>query len=197
MKKVIIIPGLSGETKSLEFFTRNWRKNGVEPIIYPIIWRDDESFDLKMKELRKFIVNLTKDKSKISIIGCSAGGSMALNIFLENPDVIDRAVNICGRIRKGNQVGFRSFEFRSRTSYAFAESEKSFENKEKSLSKDQREKIMTIRPLFGDELVPSNTVGVEGSKNIRVPTIEHTLSIYMTLFVFKKRIIKFVLEKTD
>src|SRR6185369_8412219 len=148
MKKVIIIPGLGDQVAYTKLATKGWRKYGIEPVVYSMNWRDGEDFSLKLNNLIKFVDNLSKDGSKISIIGCSAGASAALNVFLERQDIIDKAVSICGRLRKGNQSGFRSFVNRSKTSPAFAESVKLFEGKEKFLNEDQRKRILTVRSFF-------------------------------------------------
>jgi len=194
MKKVIIIPGLGDQIRLTSMVTKNWRKYRIEPIIYSMNWRDGKNFNLKLDKLLNFADNLSKDGSKISVVGCSAGASAALNLFLRRQNIIDKVVSICGRLRRGNQTGFRSLEVRAKTSPAFFESVELFENEEKFLDKQQRNKILTIRPLFGDELVSANTAQIDGAQNIIIPTIEHSLSIYMSLSVFKKHVIEFILD---
>ena len=192
MKKVIIIPGLGDKVKWTKIATRNWREHGIEPIIYSMNWHDGESFKIKLNKLVKLADSLSKEGSKISVIGCSAGASVALNLFIKRQNIIDRVVSVCGRLRKGHQTGFRSLETRAKTSPAFMESVELFESQEKNLNQDQRKIIMTIRPLFGDELVPSDTAVIKDGQNITVPTIEHSLSIYMALSIFSKPLINFL-----
>ena len=55
-----------------------------------------------------------------------------------------------------------------------------------------KKRIMTIRPLLGDELVPGNTATIIGAQNITLPTGEHLLTIGAALTIFGKRIIDFL-----
>jgi len=197
MKKVIIIPGLGDHMKLTKIATKNWQKYGIEPIVYIMNWSDKENFESKLNKLSEFIKDLPKNDSKISVVGCSAGASAALNVFLKNQDTIDKAVSVCGRLRVGNQTGFMSLKTRAKTSSSFAESVKLFENQEKSLTDDQRNKILTIRSLFGDELVPAPTSTINGAKNVTIPTIEHTLSIYLALSFFSEKITNFLKNQAD
>jgi hypothetical protein len=192
MKKVIIIPGLRDQIKLIELSTKSWSKYGIEPVIYSMNWQNSENFDLKLNNLIKFVDNLSKDELKISVIGCSAGASIALHLFIERQNIIDKAISVCGRLRRGNKTGFRSLQKRAKTSLAFAESVELLENKEKFLNEEQRKRILTIRPFLGDELVPSDTSQIKGAQNITVPILEHSLSIYISLSVFKKKIISFI-----
>ena len=129
---------------------------------------------------------------EISIIGCSAGGSAALNALLKRPGKVERAINVCGRLRRGRQKGFRSFESRTRSSKSFAQSVDFFEQHEESLSDEERKRVMTVRPLFGDELVPADTVSLSGACNIVIPSIEHVFSIYAALTIFSSRLCRFL-----
>lgn len=195
MIKVIIIPGLGDQIKLTSFVTRDWKKYSIEPIIYSMDWRDGQGYESKSNAFRKFIKELAKDGSKISIVGCSAGASMALNLLFENPDSIYKVVSVCGRLRQGNQTGFRSLKSRAKTSPAFAESVTLLESRQEYLNQEQRKRILTIRPLFGDELVPANTAVIDGGKNITIPTMEHSLSIYLALSIFSKPLINFLVDQ--
>jgi hypothetical protein len=50
---------------------------------------------------------------------------------------------------------------------------------------------MTIRPKFGDLIVPTKTVGVKGAKNIEIFATGHIFSICFAL-QFPKRIMNFI-----
>ena len=53
---------------------------------------------------------------------------------------------------------------------------------------------LTINPpsLFGDELVPKDTVTIDNSKNVIVPTGEHLFSIWSSLTWYSKPLIMFM-----
>ena len=89
-------------------------------------------------------------------------------------------VNVCGRLRIGNSR-FRSLEKMAKTSIAFKQSVQDFEKREKELTKEDKLKILTIRPFFGDELVPADTVEIKGATNKVVYVPSHMIGIGYSL----------------
>ncbi len=190
---VIIVPGLGDETKKLEWATNYWQRYSLEPIVHSVGWRDGETeFQPKLQGLVDLIDELADKGDKVSLVGTSAGGSAVCNAFIERRNTVHRVINVCGRLRAGTQKGFRSFEVRSATSPAFAQSIKLFESRETTLTDDDRRKIMTVRAMFGDELVPGDTTILRGAYNTRIPTPEHVFSIGMALTLFSKPLIVFL-----
>jgi hypothetical protein len=191
--KVIIIPGLGDPVEPTRKASNHWRRHGLEPVIYPMKWRtDNKSFESKLKGLIEKIDEFVENGDTVSLVGTSAGASAAINAFAKRKSSIHKVINICGRLKKGSSVGFRSFEVQSKSSPAFAESIRVCEENLKNFSKKDLEKIMTVKPAFGDQLVPHNTVVIKGARNIRIPTIEHVFSILMSLTLFSRPLIKFL-----
>lgn len=192
--KVIVIPGLGdGRTKPLELLTSHWKRQGLEPVIHAVGWHDGEdSFEPKLHRLVEMIDGFVDQGDVISLVGTSAGGSAALNAFVERKNVVHRVINVCGRLRVGPTEGFRSFESKSKSSPAFAESVKLCETQEKLLLPADRQKIMTVRAMFGDELVPPETTVLQGAYNTIVPTPEHVFSIGSALTIFSRPLIIFL-----
>lgn len=189
---VIFIPGLGNDTNIIRIATLFWRKYNLKPLVYPFNWHEkNTNFQRNLSKLSNLISKLSQDQCKVSLVGCSAGGSVALNAFYEN-NKVSKIVNVCGRLRKGTQKGFRSFTARTKSSKLFAESVELCEERTDSLSEVDRKMIMTIRPLLGDELVPGNTTTINGAKNITLPTGEHLITIGVSLTIFAKRIINFL-----
>ena len=188
---IIIIPGLGNDTSRLEWATRHWRNHGLEPLVHSVDWYEGD-FQPKLQKLVGLIDELTGKGNIVSLVGASAGGSAALNAFIEKKDVVHRVVNVCGRLKTGTHTGFRSFESRTASSPAFAQAVKLFESREETLTDRDRQKIMTVRAMFGDELVPGDTTVVRGSYNTQVPTPEHIFSIGAALTVFSKPVILFL-----
>jgi hypothetical protein len=188
----IFIPGLGDKVKAMESATSHWLDHGLEPLVHCMHWRDGEPFQPKLLQLLKIIDELKNQDATVSVIGTSAGGSAAVNAFMQRSAKIHRAINVCGRVRVGPTTGFRSFAAKTKTSPAFAESVVQCERDQKLLSIDNAKKIMTVRPLFGDELVPAETVSLIGAKNITVPSIEHGLSIGAALTIFSGALIEFL-----
>lgn len=194
--KVIIVPGLGDETNKIRFATNHWRSHGLEPVVHSMGWHDGKNkFEPKLQRLVKLIDKFSHEGDTVSLVGTSAGGSAVLNAFIERKDKIHRVVNICGRLRVGTQKGFRSFEARTSSSPTFAQSIRLCESREDKLIDVDRLKIMTVRAMFGDELVPGNTAILKGAYNIRIPTLEHIFSIGMALTLLSKLIILFINQK--
>ena len=191
--KVIIVPGLGDETRKLEWVTRSWRKHGWHPIIHSMAWRNNkESFREKHARLLALIDQLSGQGSVIALVGTSAGGSAVMNAFMERRNVVSRVVNVCGRLRVGTHTGIHSFEARTASSRAFAESVKQSEEGQATLTLWDKKKILTIKPLLGDEVVPANTTTIPGTKNISIPSSEHVLSIAFTFILFSRIIFTFL-----
>lgn len=189
--QVIIIPGLGDRTAFIEKATLNWRKRGLEPEVVPFCWGDaSSSFDDKLSYLLT-IVDQRATKGEVSLVGTSAGGSAAVNALLERPDQIMRVVNICGRLKRG-LGGLRSLERMSSSNPAFRHSVELLEDRMKSVTPEQRLRMMTVRALLGDEYVPADTIAIPGSNNIVIPTGEHIFSIGAALTVFSKPILDFL-----
>lgn len=190
---VIIVPGLGNDNIKLQWATKHWRNYGLEPMVHSVGWHDGETeFQPKLERLVTLIDQLTDKGGVVSLVGTSAGGSAVLNAYIERKDIIHRVVSVCGRLHKGAQIGFRSFETRTASSPAFAQSVQLCETHLDSLTADDRKKIMTVRAMFGDELVPADTAIIKGVYNTQVPTPEHMLSIGTALTVFSKPIIMFL-----
>ena len=190
---VIIVPGLGNDTNKLQWATKHWRKFGLEPVIHSVGWHNGETeFQPKLERLVSLIDQLTDKGDVVSLVGTSAGGSAVLNAYFERKDTIYRVVSVCGRLYKGAQVGFRSYETRTVSSPAFAQSVQLCETRLASLTEGDKKKIMRVRAMFGDELVPADTAIIKGVYNTQVPTPEHMLSIGAALTVFSKPIIMFL-----
>jgi len=191
--KVIFIPGLDDRVKPIARITRSWGDNGLSAEYIGMDWLNPETkLSEKLLHLSDLIARYSSSGDQVSLIGISAGGSAALNAFVENREKIYRVINVCGRLRTGPQTGFRALERRSWKSRTFFESVKLFESRESELNNQDRQKIMTIRAMFGDQLVPSDTTIVHGATNISIPTIEHVTSIYSSLTFFSSILIKFL-----
>ncbi len=182
---VMIVRGLNDQREGI--YERligfgGWEKDGLTPFVYRPNWHDGEDFKEKLKKGLQEIEKLHDQYGRVSVVGCSAGGSFAGNMFGESK-LAHKMVNNCGRMRKGEVFGFRGFIKRTATSYPFAQSVVYFEESiEPNLTTYQRGNIMTITPLLGDELVPANTVLIRGARNITLPLIEHGFTIAAGLF---------------
>jgi len=111
---VIVVSGLSDETKKLEWATNHWQRHGLKPLVYSMGWQNNETdFQPKLERLTATVDRLADKGDTVSLVGISAGGSAVINAFFERRDIIHKIVNICGRLTVGPQSGFRSFDSKS------------------------------------------------------------------------------------
>jgi hypothetical protein len=188
---VIIIPGLGDNITLTSLATKHWAFFGLSPIIHPVKWHEGEAIQTKLDVIVDMVDKYIAKGDRVSLVGCSAGGSAVLNVFSERKDAVHKVAIICGRLNTGKQSGFRSLKERSKSSPAFAQSVSLAENKVLLFSASDRKKIMTARAI-ADELVPADTSVIHGAYNQTIPMLEHSLAIYSALTVFSGPIIKFL-----
>ncbi|KKP67146.1 MAG: hypothetical protein UR68_C0013G0016 [Candidatus Roizmanbacteria bacterium GW2011_GWA2_35_19] len=190
---VIIIPGLGNGVAKHEWATNSWKNYGIVPHVFDAKWKVEENgFQEKLKRALKLIDSLAGKNSKISIVGNSAGSSLALNLYGERKKQINHVVINCGRVRDGDWPWF-TYDQATESSPSFRESVIRAQKLEKKLTKNDRKKILTLRPWF-DETVPYFTVPIKDARNEIVPSIEHVISIALNMTLYKKRIIDFILK---
>jgi pimeloyl-ACP methyl ester carboxylesterase len=190
---VIIIPGLGNGVIKHEWASNSWKEFDIVPHVFDAKWKIEENgFQPKLDRALKLVDSLTNKNSRISIVGNSAGSSFALNLYNERKKQISRVIINCGRVRDGDWPWF-TFDQATKSSPSFKESVLRAQQLEKTLTRNDKQKILTLRPLF-DEVVPPFTVPIQGAKNVVTLSIEHSLSIALNMTLFKRRIINFILK---
>lgn len=190
---VIIIPGLGNNISRHIWATNYWKKWGVVPHVFDTRWRTEErGYMEKQERAVKLVDSLSNRTDTISLVGNSAGSSLALNIFGKRKKQIAKVVINCGRIRDGDWPWF-SFAQAAASSPSFRESVLQAQELETTLTPDDRIKIMTLRPLF-DEIVPPFTVPIQGARNDVVYSVEHSVTIALNLTLFRGRILDFIMK---
>lgn len=187
-----MIPGLGNDSIHIYNPMLNWwKKKGIEMVLFQTEWRSKENYKNKLKRLLDLIDEKTKT-NKVSLIGMSAGGSLAINAFSERKNEINKVITVCSRLRIGKMNGLSGFKKRVEDYPSFKESLIKNEENEKLLSKKEREKIMTVHALFGDQLIKADTATITGATNITVPTCGHRVSIFSSLTIFSKPLREFI-----
>jgi len=191
---IILVPGLDDgpDTWLMRLILRLWRSDGIKVDLCRVQWKDGVSYPSKLEKLLRLIDDLTKTGYTVSLVGISAGGSAAINALFAHPDKVHKVINICGRLKDGGYLGFRSLERQSRSSLAFRESVLLSEQNLIKANRTHLKKIMSIRARFGDELVPSDTSVVTGGYNVSVPVAEHGLTIAIALTLWRHTIMQFL-----
>lgn len=192
---VIYVPGLNDQKKGYDLLINRWSSYGVVPHVHRVGWRNaEERFDPKLERLVGFVDELLDDGNTVSLVGGSAGGSAVLNALLEQPE-INAVVNICGRLRAGENV-FPSLEFAARKSLSFKDSVTIFERKEPQMTAEQRSKVLNLIPIW-DEVVPKATVSLNGAKNQTLPSVEHMISGFLGTTLFAPIVMRFIKEQAE
>lgn len=189
LHNVLILAGTNDQKgkNRLELATNHWKSHGIDTTVYNVGWKDGSiNFELKLAEIEKLVEELSA-KGPVSIVGISAGASAAFNLLLKRPDVIQKAIGVCGRIR-GASTDWGA-KLNSKT---FQQSVLLFEEQQAQIPDELKKRMMTVSARFGDQLVPKGTSHVEDAKNITIPTAIHGLSIIMALTLLKKPIIDFI-----
>ena len=93
---IIYIPGLGDHNDGIRrFFLRFWRLYGVRTQLVPMQWYDGESYQTKYSQITAAITTAEEQGYNVSLVGESAGASMAMNVFARD-DSLYRFVSLCG-----------------------------------------------------------------------------------------------------
>ena len=191
----IIIPPLGIDPKMGEKMTQSWlEKYSIKSINWGIFWQEsDDDYETRLKLLINEIDKLNKQDFEVSLIGLSAGGSVAINAFSQRKNQIKNLINICGRLYVG-KIKFPESKKINDNNFLFKESVKKCEENIKILTVDDKKKILTIRPVW-DEFASTEFATIDGVSNIKVFSIEHVLTILLSMTVYKSKIIGFLNKK--
>lgn len=191
---VLLVPGLGDRVSELSWLTKPWAKDDIMVIVHSAEWKNTkESFQIKLDHLLKHIDALANKNTELTLIGTSAGGSLVINAFARRKNKIHRVINICGRVRKGNNV-FPSLKMAAREFQAFYESVVACEKELPKLTNADKAKIMTTRPFPFDGHVPMSCIQIQDATNCTVPIPTHMLGITFSLTFYKNHLIQFIKE---
>jgi pimeloyl-ACP methyl ester carboxylesterase len=192
---VIYLPGVSDHTngqtqvKALE----KWRKYGIEPHFIQINWYDNETFANKLSRVVQVIDKLSLSGQTVSLMGASAGASMALNVYAtyKHKDKISCMVLVCGKINNPQTLGIN---YKSKNP-ALLESVTSSAKAARNLAAADKAKIITINPIFDGTVAVADS-RIEGVENKTLISFLHPASIYLSLTLYKKISINFIKSRS-
>ncbi len=175
---VIYIPGI-GDTKTTfqEIAAKSWKFWGVKPHTFPMRWADGKPFEPKFQSLLAYIDDLLAKGHLVSLVGASAGASVALNAFAARPQ-IHGVVCISGKVNRPEAIG----AWYHRNAPSFVESAHQSQKSLTNLSPQQRSRI-TSRYALVDVIVPKRDSHIPGAQNKTVLSIGHspTIALQLTL----------------
>lgn len=191
---IVFLHGLGNRVEGTKILIRysRWSEAGYDYFVPALHWSDGQDFSSKLASLETSIRDLSSHYQHISVIGLSAGGSLATILKLRHPQTIEKAINVCGRLTSGSATGFRSLKNRSSTSPAFRESVQLCESLLQKADPRDLAHILTLRPRWGDELVPATTAAYPGLITETLPFVEHGLTIALALTLFSPRLKNFL-----
>ena len=163
---IMYIPGLNDQmppnrqlTLLLPLF---WSRHGFVGHIMAPHWTSG-AYEPKLQQILDTIDSLSAQGKHISLVGQSAGSSLALNAFAARSASVAGLVILTGRLRVG---GRPTLAQAARHSPAFAQSVQLAEAALPHISAEDRARIMTIRPAT-DRVVPPSSVPIAGANNLR------------------------------
>ncbi len=183
MDSILYINGLGHHTHEPQKFEaeafERLAEVGINVEYAGVNWRARYASDTieRLSERARFLAGI----GSLTIVGFSAGGSMAFNVFGEVRDVPDvSAVNIAGRLTKGNFHSFsprhlaRAAHMNAIESYPkFYESVYAFENNVlPTLTDEEKQRLTVVKPKI-DLVVPFSTMEIEGIETVNVPVYSH------------------------
>jgi hypothetical protein len=130
---------------------------------------------------------LTEEKlrqhGRVALVGASAGGSLSVNIFqrirADNPDSDISLVSLSGRLKLGDPKNFEEVlinQLNKKQSLVYSESVSRCEKVSAALSEKDRKLMRTVQPLT-DQVVPLNTMSIDGVESYTVSANGHTRGI--------------------
>ncbi|MEP6710641.1 MAG: hypothetical protein ABJA64_02895 [Candidatus Saccharibacteria bacterium] len=180
MKRYIIyIPGLGDHNDGLRrFFLFFWQLFGVKTELVPMRWYDGRSFDEKFDRVEAAIKKAVAKGYRVSLVGESAGGSMAMNVFARN-NSIDRMMSLCGVNHAHADISPQIFK----KGPAFKTSV-SLLNESRSVAvKNKLNRIVSVTAI-ADPTVSVKKNYIPGAKHITIWSIGHFTTIVLCLSIF-------------
>jgi hypothetical protein len=185
---VIYFPGLGDEKtdKAQMFMLSFWKIYGLNPVYHPMIWIDKKSFSEKLESILEEVDSYIAKGDKVSLVGVSAGGSIAINVYAQRRKDIYRVACVCGKLKNPQTIRESTYSRNLAFKGSLAELEKSLP----SLSNEDRRKILSLSAIRDQQVPPADTI-IEGARSGKLPMTGHVKSITYALTFGSHRIAKF------
>jgi hypothetical protein len=182
---IVYIPGLGDKYDGIRsFLLRSWRIFGVQTELVPMQWYDGKSFEEKYQRVVSAIERAQKQGYSVSIIGESAGGSMAINAFSMNTS-IHRMISLCGVNTTRSPIS--SYIFKKGP--AFGESVSKLDRSQTDATSERIRRVTSI-VAFKDSVVPAHKNTIEGARQVIIPSIGHLTTILLCLSVYSFLVVR-------
>lgn len=163
-----------------------WRVFGVRTHYSPVYWAKDEAYKIKLGKLLSLVDQLSIENT-VSVIGVSAGASMAMNIYAERKNKINRVIFIVGKLLYPETVQESIFQKHPVFRGSVFAADENF----KQMSKTDKNKMLTMYALV-DNTVPILASMLPGVKHKRILALGHIPAIYIAITFYSYSITKFI-----
>jgi len=189
---ILYIPGLVDIWDPLRRLAlRLWRLQGAKVEFVPMNWQSDETIEEKLSRVRSRIAAWRQRKYTIVLVGESAGGCVALNALLEQPDSVHKVVTVCGLNNPYARIGPPT----QLTNPAIQPALDLLAENMKRLRPEVATRIISIHPEYdptvaiADTKVPGGTeLGVAGKGHMSVITRYLTIRSRFIIRLIKKSV---------
>lgn len=171
----------SGKTRKRERFAIGYlAKRGIQVEHISIDWRSSEPFEKLLARLANTTKAKLKEHGDLVLIGSSAGGSLALNIFKQVNSKNLSVITLCSRLHDAELARWdhrtmqkMAYIGTPKASQLFVDSvtyctDKTIPN----LTKVDKRHVTIVRQL-ADDVVPKRTMEIEGIKVCKVIAVGH------------------------
>jgi pimeloyl-ACP methyl ester carboxylesterase len=173
---ILYIPGLGDSyDRFRKIALRPWSVFGVKAQLLPMAWYDGRSYHEKYRQANATITRLIQSGATVSLVGESAGGSMAINLFAAHPKIA-HLITVAGVNKPSTSVAPRTL----RRAPAFAVSRQYLADSLPRISDKRRRDIYTLSALI-DHVVAAQYSRMSGARNRRVWSVGHLLTIALCL----------------
>lgn len=171
-------------------------KRNIHVVHAPIDWRSGESFESLLRRMAKLAQAQLAEHGKLTLVGVSAGGSLAVNILNKLHDPNLSVITLCSRL---HEVPLKWWDRRNLTrmahigtrnqSQAFFDSVMHCTNTTiPRLTANDKTRIVITRQ-WADFIVPRQTMDIPGVQIYKVPGLGHGWGIVMGMLQLS-RIVK-------
>lgn len=175
---IVYIPGLGDNYDALRrFLLFFWRLYGVRVEYVSMKWYDGRPYNEKYKRVTAAIQNAQALGYTVSVIGESAGGSMAMNVFARN-EKLHRLVSLCGVNSYTTPISPRIFQ----RGPAFKESVSILNASQADVVKTRVQRITSITARY-DPVVPIKSNIIPNARQVTVWSMGHFTTILLCLSI--------------
>ena len=117
---------------------------------------------------------------------------MAISVYSERRDKISKVVFICGKLNRLDNIQQKYFNKNPAYKKCVEHAKRSMPK----LSNDDKKKMTSVYPIF-DEVVTTKDARLAGTKQKKVLSFFHALSIFLAISLYKKSIIKLIKKENE